>query len=222
MVLSLGSVWWEMKRIVHRVLVLYSLCFFLLPLTCEAADAAKPVIALQPLGNCLAKDIEQAKNGILALYDCEVKVVPTVALPQKAYYEPRSRYRADQLLHFLAVDVKLGFECVKVVGLTAKDISFTKGEVYDWGIFGLGSLDGKTCVISTFRLGAGNADTTVKTQRLIKVINHEIGHTFGLEHCPANGCLMQDAQGLIKTVDGANDSFCEKCHKRLEKVLRVK
>ena len=71
-------------------------------------------------------------------------------------------------------------------------------------------------------MGAGKADESLKMQRLIKVINHEIGHTFGLEHCPAKGCLMQDAQGMIKTVDGENGEFCEKCHKSLEKVLRVK
>ena len=78
--------------------------------------------------------------------------------------------------------MKLDFKCVKIVGLTSKDISFTKGEVYDWGIFGLGSLDGKACVISTFRLGAGKADNALKMQRLIKFINHEVGHTFGLEN----------------------------------------
>ena len=204
---------------------LYALCFFLQPFVSDAAEVvanAKPVIALQPLGDCSANDIEQAKMGILALYDCEVKVAPMVALPQKAFYEPRARYRADTLLDFLAVDVKLGFDCVKIVGITQKDISFTKGEVYDWGIFWLGSLDGKTCVISTFRLGAGKVDEALKMQRLIKVINHEIGYTFGLEHCPAKGCLMQDAKGMIKTVDGENGSFCESCHQRLEKVLRVK
>ena len=214
-----------MKNVIRTLFALCCLSFFLPQLCCAAEDVAAremPVIALQPLGTCSAKEIEQAKQGILALYNCEVKIAPTVALPQKAFYEPRARYRADKLLDFLAVDVKLGFDCVKIVGLTQKDISFTKGEIYDWGIFGLGSLDGKTCVISTFRLGAGKADESRKMQRLIKVINHEIGHTFGLEHCPVNACLMQDAQGMIKTVDGENGEFCEKCHKRLEKVLRVK
>lgn len=210
-----------------QILLFSWLSFILFPLVSNAEEVApkpkpKPVIALQSLGNCSAKDIEQAKQGILTLYDCEVKIAPVVALPQKAYYEPRARYRADKLLDFLEHDVKLGFECVKIVGLTTKDISFTKGEVFDWGIFGLGSLDGKTCVISTFRLGAGKADATMQMQRLIKVINHEIGHTFGLEHCPVKGCLMQDAQGLIKTVDEEQGAFCDDCHQRIAHVLHVK
>lgn len=214
-----------MRRVLLKIYAVFSLSMFLAPSMSpaqEVAKHAKPVIALQPLGKCSAAEIEQAKKGILALYACEVKIAPAQALPQTAFYSPRSRYRADKLLRFLESEVKLDFECVKIVGLTQKDISFTKGEVYDWGIFGLGSLDGKTCVISTFRLGAGQADNAKKIQRLIKVINHEIGHTFGLEHCPAKGCLMQDAQGTIKTVDEENGEFCEECHKRLEKVLKAK
>lgn len=214
-----------MKRIIQSICLGYGLWFLLHPLVNGAPVAltdAKPVIALQPLGNCSVADIEQAKIGILALYDCEVKVAPAVALPQMAFYKPRSRYRADQLLDFLEMDLTLDFDCVKIVGLTNKDISFTKGDIYDWGIFGLGSLDGKTCVISTYRLGAGKADAALKIQRLIKVINHEIGHTFGMEHCPVNDCLMQDAQGSIKTVDQESGAFCEACRKQLGKVLRVK
>ncbi|MEO0017209.1 MAG: hypothetical protein RLZZ522_492, partial [Verrucomicrobiota bacterium] len=67
-----------------------------------AAAAAKPIIALQPLGEIAAKDIEAARAGILAVYDVEVRVVPTLKLPAAAYYPPRSRYRAEKLLDFLA------------------------------------------------------------------------------------------------------------------------
>jgi archaemetzincin len=38
-----------------------------------------------------------------------------------------------------------------VLGLTAADISTTKGEIVDWGVMGLGSLDGTAGVISSFR-----------------------------------------------------------------------
>lgn len=62
------------------------------------------------------------------------------------------------------------------------------------------------------RVGAGKADATLNMQRLNELINQEFGHTFGLGHFPLNGCLMQDAERLIKTVDGTNGSVCEKCH----------
>jgi archaemetzincin len=53
-----------------------------------------------------------------------------------------------------------------VVGLTAKDISVTKDQHEDRGIFGLGQIDGRTCVVSTFRLGARGADEAKLRERL--------------------------------------------------------
>ena len=183
--------------------------------------AAKPIIALQPLGEIAAKDIEAARAGILAVYEVEVRVVPTLKLPKAAYYPPRSRYRAEKLLDFLAEDHGLEFEPAKIVGLAAVDISTTKGEVDDWGVLGLGTLDGRTCVISTFRLGARKATREKKIERLIKVVNHEIGHTFGLDHCPTPRCLMEDAKGTIATVDAEDGGFCEACRLRLGKALKT-
>jgi len=185
-----------------------------------AGDAAKPIIALQPLGDLAAKEVAAAQAGILAVYAVEVRVVPKLALPPAAFYPPRQRYRAEKLLDFLGEDHGMGFEPVKIVGLTAVDISTTKDDVKDWGVLGLGTLDGSTCVISTFRLGARKASATKRIERLIKVVNHEIGHTFGLEHCPTPHCLMEDAKGTIATVDAEDGGFCETCRRRLGKALK--
>ena len=48
--------------------------------------------------------------------------------------------------------------------------------------------------------------------RTVKVVNHELGHVLGLGHCPKEGCLMADARGTIKTVDGEPGPLCELCH----------
>lgn len=111
---------------------------------------------------------------------------------------------------------------MKIVGLTEKDISTTKGEIEDWGVFGLGYLPGKACIVSTFRLGAKAepADAErIKRERLVKVVIHEIGHNFGLDHCPEIRCTMQDAMGSILTVDREN-GFCRKCTEVLGANLR--
>jgi archaemetzincin len=69
--------------------------------------------------------------------------------------------------------------------------------------------------VSIFRLQAGKATVPVFQARLVKVVNHELGHTFGLEHCPVAGCFMQDAGGKIATVDGGSGMSCPACGARL-------
>ncbi|MEO5716464.1 MAG: Zn-dependent protease [Luteolibacter sp.] len=171
------------------------------------------VVAIQALGAVKAEDISCVKTGIEALYAVKVEVLPEKPLPKAAFYPPRERYKADKLLGFLADDSPA--EVTKVVGLTAQDVSTSKGEIADWGIFGLGQLGGRACVVSTFRLRAGKAGTKTFQARLVKVVNHELGHTFGLDHCPAVGCFMQDAGGKIATVDGESGKPCADCAARL-------
>lgn len=206
----------------HRIFGLGLIGFWIPLLSAAETPVAKPIIALQPLGDIPAKEVASAQAGILAVYDVTVRMVPKLALPAAAFYPPRQRYRAEKLLDYLGEDHGMKFKPVKIVGLTAVDISTTKDAVEDWGVLGLGTLDGNTCVISTFRLGARKASEAKRIERLIKVVNHEIGHTFGLDHCPTAHCLMEDAKGTITTVDGEDGGFCEACQRRLEKALKPK
>ncbi len=85
----------------------------------------------------------------------------------------------------------------------------------DWGILGSGQLGGRACVVSIFRLGRGKVGKTLFEARLGKVANHELGHNFGLDHCPNAGCLMQDKRGKLATVDEESGKPCGKCGKLL-------
>lgn len=133
---------------------------------------------------------------------------------------PAPRYRADILLDELTGHTPGTYRIV--VGLTAKDISVTKDQHEDWGIFGLGQLDGRTCVVSTFRLGARGADETKSCERLRKVAIHEAGHMMGLPHCPHEGCVMRDAEASVATVDAETGIFCESCAKAWREWLQRK
>jgi archaemetzincin len=199
-----------------------NLAFLFMLVLCHATlfcTEPEIVVALQPLGEINDTTIETVKNGIVAVYRVEVVVLTVKELPESAYYEPRRRYRADILLDYLNKETDKRF--TKVLGLTNRDISATKGEHYDWGIFGYGTLGGRPCIVSTHRLRRGNASRALFMNRLIKVVNHELGHTFGLDHCPVEGCLMQDGKGTIRTVDSESGDFCPRCRERLKKILRV-
>ncbi len=56
-------------------------------------------------------------------------------------------------------------------------------------------------------------------ERLVKIINHEIGHTLNLLNCPVKDCLMEDGGGTIKTVDSENGKLCASSTKKVLKYL---
>lgn len=188
-------------------------CLGLLASIVAALAEKRPAVAIQPLGPVKVGDITRVKAGILALYAVDLEVLAEKPLPKSAWYAPRERYKADKLLEALEKETPANF--TKVIGLTTRDISTSKGEIADWGIFGLGQLGGRSCVVSTFRLRAGKASDPVFQSRLVKVVNHELGHTFGLDHCPNAGCFMQDAGGKIATIDGESGKPCKDCAARL-------
>jgi archaemetzincin len=194
------------------LLFILALCFI-----CPGRAGQPISIAVVPLDYDQPEMMESIVSAINSCYNAQVSVLPVQKLPPEAFYRPRQRYRADKLLDYLGNNVEEKYQ--KVLGITGRDISATKGDIYDWGIFGLGSLGGRACVVSTFRL-QGKAGRKLLEQRIAKVVNHELGHTFGLDHCPNFGCLMEDAEGTIKTVDRESGSFCEQCRKKLGDIVK--
>jgi archaemetzincin len=121
-----------------------------------------------------------------------------------------NKYQSEKILYniFQKFYNKKG----KVLLLTDVDICYNDGVNKEhWGIFGLGMMYSKPCVISTNRL------KTNRNDRLVKVAIHEIGHTLGLNHCENNKkCIMNDAKGKGSTVDGVSKYLCPSCKNRLK------
>jgi archaemetzincin len=205
-------------NICTRSLIILFFFTFVVVRLCPASP--KITIALQPFKDFDTSLISKVKKGITDFYgDINMVIQPITELPKMAWYPPRNRYRAERLLVFL--DSIRNDSCTKILGLTSKDISTAKGEYVDWGIFGLGELGGPTCVVSSFRLRKGSPNQAIFLRRLLEVINHELGHTFGLDHCPHTGCIMEDAGGTIKTVDNSSGRLCDACKKLLQINLKM-
>lgn len=194
-----------------RILALVAI--FLTPALSEARRVAAPPaleICFVPLGRQDSKLLEVAQRGAAYLYGAKTRLLPKRALPKKAYYKARKRYRAEKLLDFLDEATKTlptGARCDVMVGITQVDISTTKGTHKDWGILGLGNLGGRSGVVSSFRMKK-RASRKTQMRRMVSTVNHEIGHVLNAPHGGAPGCLMNDAQGTVKTIDKEHGLLC--------------
>lgn len=172
-----------------------------------------PPIVIQPLGSLCTEDGALVREALEQFYSLPVRILPPIELPHGIDYKPGPRYRAEKLIDFLTV--KLPSDGYRILGLTAVDISAVKGKIADWGVIGVAEASGKACVISSYRCKMGARDQLQARIRLAKVAVHEIGHTFGLDHCSTVGCLMQDARGHVSTCDGEFD-LCARCRSQLK------
>lgn len=171
-------------------------------------------LGIQPLGIFKDEHAMLIRTALQDVYGFDVKIFEPQAMPKVAYYKPRKRHRADKLLIVLGrIAAAQDTRCRAIVGLTSQDISTTKGKHVDWGIFGLGEVWGTSCVVSSHRLTRklGKKDHKKGLIRVVKVAIHEVGHVLGLHHCGTPKCVMNDAEGTIKTVDNETGDFCDEC-----------
>ncbi len=178
--------------------------------------APRLVLHLVPLGDTTTETMTKTADALSSHAPLDVVVETAVAMPKSAESSEKGRYRAEKLLDLLeALPIDADGKHGKIMGVAELDIVTEKNGAKNWGILGLGAIDGRVSVISTYRMkrafekGGGAAEPLVR-ERLWKVSLHELGHTLGLDHCPVKGCIMEDGHGTVKTIDGET-ALCDSC-----------
>jgi len=89
-------------------------------------------------------------------------------------------------------------------------------------IFGQAQLDGTAAVVSLNRLRPESYGLPPRrdlfVERYLKEILHELGHTFGLTHCPDPRCVMSLSVNIIN-IDQKRAEYCGNCTVRLKDKL---
>ncbi|MDE6578327.1 MAG: hypothetical protein K2J82_07530 [Muribaculaceae bacterium] len=139
----------------------------------------------------------------LKKYFPDVELMKTrLPLPEEAFIKERNRYRGTGLLD----DLRKLQDGNVVLGLTNKIICTSNELSPTFGIMGISYLKSGLCVASTVIPKSG---TQQKDENFIKLTLHELGHSYGLPHCPDQKCYMVDAQHRMKLPQ--TTGFCEQC-----------
>jgi archaemetzincin len=179
-----------------------------------AAAASEPIVDLVPLGTVEPRLLEVLRRALEARVHARVRLAPPRELPRDAFYARRNRWRAEVILELLEREAPE--DAWRVVGVTEAELSTTKGAVADWGIAGFGGVGGKACVVSSFLYRKHSTTRAAMERRFADIAVHEFGHTLGMEHCGAAGCVMADARGkAIRAADRSTGEYCPFCRARV-------
>ncbi|GIK38930.1 MAG: peptidase [Chloroflexota bacterium] len=174
----------------------------------------KAIISLVPLGSVPTDLLPWLAERLSVVFNRPVIVDEPIPLPAAGYERHRRQYRGDVILAALKAVASPAVE--RVLGVIDADC-YAPGLNF---IFGQATLEGRTAFIALPRLRPffyGLAeDPPLFRQRVLIEAVHELGHTWGLIHCPDPHCVMHFSNTLHDTdVKGA--AFCQRCQDRWQK-----
>jgi len=170
-------------------------------------------IYLVPIGDINKKYFPKLCDDLSLKFKLKCYVKSPLTHPDYAYNPKRKQYLADKFLGNIK-KIKIDDSINKIIGITEVDL-YARGLNF---IFGQAELSSRNCIISVIRLDPrfyrDEYNEKLFYERVLKEAVHELGHTFGLQHCDNRKCVMVFSNSLLDT-DYKSSNFCERHQKQL-------
>ena len=167
-------------------------------------------IVLKSVGDVADATVEKLKDKVGSVFHCLVETKADFADLAQSYNPERKQYDSSKLLASLGKAEKEQ----RVVGIADVDLCVPRLNF----VFGEADIGSGTAIVSLCRLRQEyyglDPDEVLFLERATKEIVHELGHTFGLEHCHNNKCVMHFSNSLADT-DVKEAHFCDKCRPKI-------
>ena len=165
-------------------------------------------VCLARVGPVAAGTLAPIGRAIETALGCKVEIGRKALDPISSFDSARQQYWSTPLLHHLEVMGLDGAD--RMLGITQVDL-FIPILTY---VFGEALLNRPPAIISLYRLSPSfyglPEDRDLVLERAQKEAVHELGHTFGLIHCPDYACVMH-ASRVADEIDLKSSSFCAEC-----------
>jgi archaemetzincin len=162
-------------------------------------------------------------SHLASIFDASITIItdpPQLDSSKALFNEQRSQLNSDKLLRWLATsiaNITKSYHPRKtiILGICNFD-AYSSGLNF---VFGQASLTGGVAAMYLPRLkqdfhGRGADTSIIFIERVLKEATHEVGHAFGLEHCPKRSCVMHFSNSIADTDYKAKD-FCNTCRNKL-------
>lgn len=163
-------------------------------------------ISIYRYGGFPVRQAQRLENQLKFYFPVVILKEQVLNLPTEHYNKERNRYRGTGLFEELGKHRNGD----AVIGLTDYVI-FKPNEISQtYGIMGVSPVGTYKCVVSSKIPSSGKEQSD---DNFVKLALHELGHAFGLNHCPDQHCYMVDAEHKMKFPQ--TTGFCESCKTKL-------